>query len=66
MIYKFSEELNLNYDELEKYIDSKEELTKEELLQKCAGEISFELLQSLKALEFEKIGKTAKGELYIV
>jgi hypothetical protein len=24
------------------------------------------LLQSLKALEFEKIGKTAKGELYIV
>jgi hypothetical protein len=66
MIYKFSDTLNLNYAELEKYLKTKEELTKEELLQKCMGEISYELLQSLKELVFTKIGKTAKGELYIV
>jgi hypothetical protein len=66
MIYKFSDTLNLNYAELEKYLKTKEELTKEELLQKCTGEISYELLQSLKELVFTKIGKTAKGELYIV
>jgi hypothetical protein len=66
MIYKFSDTLNLNYAELEKYLKTKQELTKEELLQKCTGEISYELLQSLKELVFTKIGKTAKGELYIV
>jgi hypothetical protein len=66
MIYKFSDTLNLNYDELERYIDKKEELTKDELLEKCTGEISYNLLLSLKELVFEKIGKTAKGELYIV
>jgi hypothetical protein len=66
MIYKFSDTLNLNYNELEKFIDKKEELTKDELLEKCTGEISYNLLLSLKELVFAKIGKTAKGELYIV
>jgi hypothetical protein len=66
MIYKFSETLSLNYKELEKYFDSKQELTKEEFLQECTGEIDYDLLQSLKELVFSKIGKTSKGELFIV
>lgn len=66
MIYKFSEFLRLNYNDLEKFVDVKEELTKGELLEKCSGEISYDLLQSLKELLFTKIGKTNKGELYIV
>lgn len=66
MIYKFSEYLELNYKELSKFFKDEGELTKEEILQKCAGEIDYELLQSLKALEFAKIGKTSKGELYLL
>jgi hypothetical protein len=65
MVYKFSDALNLNYSQLEKYIANKE-LTKNELLDKCTGEIEYELLQSLKELSFAKIGKTSKGELYLV
>ncbi len=66
MIYKFSDDLNLDYSELNKFIAVGETLTKEELLEKCTGEISFELLQSLKELVLSKIGKTAKGELFLV
>jgi hypothetical protein len=66
MIYKFSDFLQLNYRQLEKFLNEVDELTKNELLEKCTGEISYELLQSLKELEFSKIGKTAKGELYLV
>jgi hypothetical protein len=66
MIYKFSDFLQLNYQELEKFIEVKDELTKSELLEKCTGEISYDLLQSIKELVFSKIGKTAKGELYLV
>jgi len=65
MIYKFADDLNLNYSQLEKYIDKKE-LSKNELLEKCTGEIDYDLLQSLKELVFAKIGKTPKGELYVV
>jgi hypothetical protein len=65
MIYKFSTFLELNYRQLEPFIEGNEELTKNELLEKCAGEISYELLQSLKELEFTKIGKSVEGELYI-
>jgi hypothetical protein len=66
MVYKFSDFLVLNYRELEKYLEINEELTKNELLQKCTGEISYDLLQSIKELVFIKIGKNTKGELFIV
>ncbi|MDQ6813542.1 MAG: hypothetical protein M3040_07400 [Bacteroidota bacterium] len=66
MIYKFSSFLELNYQQLELFVDDEKELTKDELLEKCAGEIDYELLQSLKELSFSAIGKTAKGELYLV
>lgn len=66
MIYKFSDFLRLNYSELKQFLDDEDELTKDELLQKCAGEINYEVLQSLKELIFSKIGKTATGELYLV
>lgn len=65
MIYKFSDFLELNYHQVEEFIKPHEELTKNELLEKCTGEINYEVLQSLKELAFSKIGKTAKGELYL-
>lgn len=66
MIYKFSDFLQLNYDQLGRFLDTEEELTKNELLDRCIGEISLDVLQSLKELLFSKIGKTPKGEIYIV
>jgi len=66
MIYKFSDFLQLNYRELEKFLNEEDELDKNELLEKCTGEINYELLQSIKELEFSKIGKTSKGELYLL
>lgn len=66
MIYKFSDYLELNYHLLEKFINNKEVLTKNELLQKCIGDIDYDLLQSLKEMEFSRIGKTEKGEIYLV
>ncbi|MCW3112101.1 MAG: hypothetical protein JWR18_497 [Segetibacter sp.] len=66
MIYKFSDYMQLNYQLLEKYIDKNEELTKNELLQKCVGDINYDLLQSLKELVFSRIGKNEKGEIYVV
>lgn len=65
MIYKFSEFLELNYGQLEQFVKTGEQLTKNELLEKCAGEINYDILQSLKELAFSKIGKNAKGELFI-
>jgi len=66
MIYKFSDFLQLNYQELKRYINDEDELTKDELLEKCIGEIDYDTLQSIKEMIFSKIGKTAKGELYLV
>ena len=65
MIYKFSNFLNLHYEELENFIAVNEQLSKEQILERCTGEISYELLQSLKELVFDKIGKTAVNEIYI-
>ncbi len=65
MIYKFSKVLELDYDVVKSYMTDEEELTKQELIERCSGEIDFITLQSLKELIFERIGKTAKGELYI-
>lgn len=66
MIYRFSDELTLNYQQLQKYVPDDHEITKEQLLEKCSGEIDYQLLQSIKELEFARIGKTKTGELYIV
>ena len=66
MIYKFSQDLQLNYEQVTQFLNDEEELTKEEILQRCTGEIDYDVLQSLKELEFAKIGRTPKGELYLV
>ncbi len=66
MIYKFSEFLQLNYSELDQFIKEGEQLTKNELLEKCTGEVDYDVLQSLKELVFTKIGKTSKGELFLI
>lgn len=66
MTYKFSEYLELNYLCLRDFLNDEEELTKDEILQRCTGEINYELLLSLKELIFEKIGKTPKGEIYLL
>jgi hypothetical protein len=66
MIYKFSEDLTLDYQQLKKYVPLQHEVTKEELIEKCSGEIDYHLLQSIKELEFLRIGRTITGELYIV
>jgi hypothetical protein len=66
MIYKFSQFLELNYDQIAGFLNDEEELTKDEILQRCTGEIDYDVLQSLKELVFTKIGKTPKGELYLL
>ncbi|HEV7621722.1 MAG TPA: hypothetical protein VGO09_08315 [Flavisolibacter sp.] len=58
--------MNLDYTPLKKYIQKNEELTKEELLEKCSGEINIELFQSIKELEFKRIGKDGMEELYLI
>ena len=65
MKYKFSSSLEINYTPLKDFIGEGEELTKDELLEKCSGKISYELLQCVKELEFKKIGKE-KSELYLI
>jgi len=65
MNYKFSEYLQLNYKQIANLINDEEELSKKEILERCTGEIDYEVLQSLKELIFAKIGKTPKGELYL-
>lgn len=66
MKYKFSKFLAVNYDQLKRYVENGKELSKKEILEKCSGEIDYDLLQQIKELEFEKIGKTDKDELYLL
>jgi hypothetical protein len=66
MKYKFSKALNIDYSALKKFIGEDEELTKDELLEKCAGAIDYDLLQNIKEIDFNKIGKDRKGELYLM
>ena len=66
MKYKFSKSLNVNYSALEKYLHRREEVSKNELLNRCTGQINFDLLQNLKHIAFDRIGKNDKGELYVV
>ncbi|MGZ5255812.1 MAG: hypothetical protein ACXWCT_15495 [Flavitalea sp.] len=65
MKYKFSPALHIDYNDLKDYVQQGEELTKKELLEKCCGNISRELLQYIRELEFDLIGKLKDGELYI-
>lgn len=64
MKYKFSSFLNIDYSELKRFVPRGRELTKEELVERCSGEISAELLKAIKAIEFSRIG--IDEELYIV
>ena len=66
MKYKFSKALNVDYSVLDKYINENEELTKNELLEKCTGEIEYDILQNIKELDFTRIGRDRNGELYLV
>ncbi|MGZ5286040.1 MAG: hypothetical protein ACXWV0_10535 [Flavisolibacter sp.] len=65
MKYKFSPALHINYTELKDYVQEGEELSKKELLEKCCGNISRELLLYVQELEFDRIGKLKDGELYV-
>jgi hypothetical protein len=66
MNYKFSEYLRLNYQQIASLLNDEEELDKKEILERCSGEIEYDVLQSLKELVFTRIGKTPKGELYLL
>jgi len=57
--------LDVDYEPLSAFLTEEEELTKEKILERAAGQISYDLLQQVKELEFQYIGKTAEGSLYI-
>jgi hypothetical protein len=65
MKYKFSSIINNDYSALKGYVEEGEEMTKYEFLEKCSGKIPFNLLQLVRELEFEFIGKDEEGELYL-
>lgn len=65
MKYRFSPALHVDYSDLKKFIEPGEELTKKELLEKCSGNVSFELLQMVREIEFDLIGKEKTGKLYL-
>lgn len=65
MKYKFPESLQTDFSDIKSYIKANEEISKERLLEKCAGKIDRDLLLNLKELDFAVIGKDEKGELYI-
>jgi hypothetical protein len=65
MKYKFSPALNVDYSGLKEFIEPGEELTKKELLEKCSGNIDLQLLQFIRELEFDWIGKEKSGRLYL-
>lgn len=65
MKYKISNFLNLNYSKLTNFLERNEKLNKEELLERCTGNINLELFQSIKYLEFNYIEKKSNGDLFI-
>jgi hypothetical protein len=66
MKYKIASDLQIDYSSLEPFVPDGREITKNELLDKCTGVVSYELLQSIKELEFDRIGRDVDGTLYIV
>lgn len=65
MKYKFPGSLQSDFSDIKSYIRPNEEISKESLLEKCAGKIDRDLLLNLKELDFALIGKDENGELYI-
>jgi hypothetical protein len=65
MKYKFSPALEVDYRPLKDCIAEGEELTKDDVIEKCSGKIPYELLQFVKELEFTKMGKE-NSELYLI
>lgn len=65
MKYRFPGILESDFSAIKKFIKEKQEITKEELLEKCTGKIDLDLLQNLKSISFSVIGKDENGELYL-
>jgi hypothetical protein len=65
MKYRFPKNMEVDFSALKKFVKGYEELTKDELLERSAGKIGLDLFQTVKELEFSKIGKDEDGELYI-
>jgi len=64
MKYKLSNALEIDYKPLAEYVPEKKRISKSRLLELCSGNVSFNLLQAIKELEFGTITKE-HGELYI-
>jgi hypothetical protein len=64
MKYKFPDSLIVDYHPLKEFVDEGQEISKDELLERSAGNIPITLLQAVKELEFDFIGKSA-DELYL-
>jgi hypothetical protein len=54
------------WKELSRFVESSTELSKTDLINRCAFKVSYYAITMLKLLEFHRIGKTSKGKLYIV
>jgi hypothetical protein len=65
MKYKFSSVINNDYSALKEFVPKGDEVTKYEFLERCSGKVSFNLLQLVRELEFEFIGRDEEGELYL-
>ena len=65
MKYRFQPSLTVDHNILKKFLAKGEEVTKLEILERCAGRIEIVLLQYLKELEFDRIGKDQQDELYL-
>ena len=65
MKYRFQPSLTVDHNALKKFLAKGEEITKVEILERCAGRVDIVLLQYLKELEFDWIGKDLQEELYL-
>lgn len=48
------------------FVEKDTELSKSDLISRCAGNVRYEVLQMVKLLQFFIIGKNENGELYLV
>lgn len=58
--------MNMDYRALYDFVPDGEEITKQDLLDRCSGEIERTLFQAVKEIEFHKIGKDQDNELYVI
>lgn len=63
---RFSLKLLPFFNGIKKYVERNSELPKEELIRRCAGKVSYGLLQALKQMVFYRIGKNGQDELYFI